>query len=268
MGAAVASPQAALEPEHALDRAGSDRGPARAQLLGLLAGPRPQPAGVDPVQPDVPQPGRHQQRQLDLLDRRLDPGHVQEGDQVPGGQLERPDDAVFLDPDPVVREQLGAVRAAPEAQRDDQGASRQRRSVVPGQPDLRLRPHAVIPPAPGVGVPPGGSGWRRRRRADVVRPVARPPRRGGRPARHVRRRRRHRGGEGRADRDRRLPQEPRQVPEARRPHPARRAAERPARHGQDPAGPGGGRRGRRAVLPDVGVGVRRDDRRGGRLARA
>ena len=55
------------------------------------------------------------------------------------------------------------------------------------------------------------------------------------------------------DRDRRLPQEPRQVPEARRPDPARRAAQRRARDGQDAARPRGGRRGGRPVLSDVGV---------------
>ena len=77
----------------------------------------------------------------------------------------------------------------------------------------------------------------------------------------------HRRGQGGADRDRRLPQEPGQVPEARRPDPARRAAERPARHRQDAAGSGRRRRGGRAVLPDVRVGVRRDDRRRRRLAR-
>jgi cell division protease FtsH len=42
---------------------------------------------------------------------------------------------------------------------------------------------------------------------------------------------------------------------------------RPPRHRQDAAGPGGGRRGRGPVLPDVGLGVRRDDRRRRRLAR-
>ena len=41
---------------------------------------------------------------------------------------------------------------------------------------------------------------------------------------HVRRRCRHRRGQDGADRDRRLPEEPRQVPPARRPYPARRAA--------------------------------------------
>ena len=43
---------------------------------------------------------------------------------------------------------------------------------------------------------------------------------------------------------------------------------RPARDRQDAAGARRRRRGRRPVLPDVGLGVRRDDRRRRRLARA
>ena len=46
--------------------------------------------------------------------------------------------------------------------------------------------------------------------------------------------------------------------------PPRRAAQRTAGDGQDAAGPGGCRRGRRAVLLDLRLGVRRDDRRRGR----
>ena len=109
---------------------------------------------------------------------------------------------------------------------------------------------------------PMGSGGRPR----GLRPVAGQALHRDRDPGDVRRRRRDRRGQGRADRDRRLPEEPGQVPPARRPDPARRAAERPARHRQDAAGPGGGRRGRRAVLLDVRLGVRRDDRRRRRLA--
>ncbi len=55
---------------------------------------------------------------------------------------------------------------------------------------------------------------------------------------------------------------------ARRPDPARRAALGPARHRQDAAGARRRRRGERAVLLGLGVGVRRGDRRHRRLARA
>ena len=56
--------------------------------------------------------------------------------------------------------------------------------------------------------------------------------------------------------------DPGPVPPAGGADPARRAAVRPARHRQDAPGQSGRRRGGRAVLLDLGVGVRRDDRRG------
>ena len=58
---------------------------------------------------------------------------------------------------------------------------------------------------------------------------------------------------------------PRKVPAAGRPHPQGRAARRPPGHGQDAAGPGRGRRGRRSLLHPVGLRVRGDVRRGRRL---
>ena len=74
--------------------------------------------------------------------------------------------------------------------------------------------------------------------------------------------------EGRAERGRRLPPQPGQVPQARRPDPARRAAFRAARHGQDAARARGRRRGGRSVLLDGRIRVRRGDRRSRRRARA
>ena len=62
--------------------------------------------------------------------------------------------------------------------------------------------------------------------------------------------RRSRAGAGR---DRRVPEEPREVPAARRAHPQGRAVRRAARQRQDAAGPGRGRRGRRAILQPVGL---------------
>ena len=55
--------------------------------------------------------------------------------------------------------------------------------------------------------------------------------------------------------------EPGQVPGGRRQDPQGRAAVRPARHRQDAARPRGRRRGRRAVLLDLRLGLRRDVRR-------
>ena len=66
-----------------------------------------------------------------------------------------------------------------------------------------------------------------------------------------------RGAEG----DRRVPEEPEEVHEPRRPDSEGRAARRPSRHGQDAAGPRGRRRGARPVLQPERLGVRRDVRR-------
>ena len=59
-----------------------------------------------------------------------------------------------------------------------------------------------------------------------------------------------------------------EVPAPGRPHPQGRPAGGPARHGQDPAGPGRGRRGRRALLQHERLGLRGDVRGRGRQPRA
>jgi hypothetical protein len=64
----------------------------------------------------------------------------------------------------------------------------------------------------------------------------------------------------------RLPEGPAEVPEARRPHSARRAAGRPSGHRQDAAGQVHRGRGQGAVLLDLGLRLRRDVRRRGRGA--
>ncbi len=88
------------------------------------------------------------------------------------------------------------------------------------------------------------------------------------PEDHLRRRR----GRGRGDRgargDQGLPRQPGQVPGDRRQDPQGRAALRPARHRQDAARPRGGWRGRRALLLDLRLGLRRDVRRRRRVPRA
>ena len=80
-----------------------------------------------------------------------------------------------------------------------------------------------------------------------------------------RRRGRRRGGRG-APRDQGVPREPEEVPGARRADPQGRAALRAAGHRQDAARPRGRRRGGRAVLLDLRLGLRRDVRRRRRLA--
>ena len=78
---------------------------------------------------------------------------------------------------------------------------------------------------------------------------------------HVRRRRRLRGRQARGQRGGRLPQAPRPLPAGRRGRPQGRAHGRAAGHRQDPAGPGGGRRGRRAVHLGDRLQLRGDVRR-------
>ena len=83
----------------------------------------------------------------------------------------------------------------------------------------------------------------------------------GHPEDDLRRRRRGRRGDRGAAGDQGVPAEPGQVPGHRRQDPQGRAALRPARHRQDAAGACGRRRGRRAVLLDLRLGLRRDVRR-------
>ena len=85
---------------------------------------------------------------------------------------------------------------------------------------------------------------------------------------HVRRRRRpRRSGRG-ARGDQGVPRVAGEVPADGREDPEGRAALRPARHRQDAARQGGRRRGRRAVLLDQRLRLRRDVRRRRRVARA
>ena len=122
----------------------------------------------------------------------------------------------------------------------------QRRARVLHEPDPRVRPGDPARVPVRLALAPGGG--RADGRDRRVRALAGAPRRGQRHEGHVQRRRGHRRGQGRADRGRRLPQEPGEVPAARRPDPARRAARGPAGHGQDAARPRGRGRGGRAVL--------------------
>ncbi|CAA9492508.1 MAG: Cell division protein FtsH, partial [uncultured Sphingomonadaceae bacterium] len=90
----------------------------------------------------------------------------------------------------------------------------------------------------------------------------------GGPEGHLRRRRRRERGRRGAPRDQGVPLRARQVPGRGREDPQGRAALRPARHRQDAAGPRRRRRGRGAVLLDLGLRLRRDVRRRRRLAGA
>ena len=107
---------------------------------------------------------------------------------------------------------------------------------------------------------------RRRRRRDVVRPQPREDLRRRRSEGAVHGRRRRRRSRGRAEGNRRVPEEPEEVHEPRRPDSEGRAAGRPAGHRQDAARARGRRRGARAVLQPERIGVRRDVRRRRRRA--
>ena len=74
--------------------------------------------------------------------------------------------------------------------------------------------------------------------------------------------------QGRGRGDHRLPQGPEEVHQARRPHPQGRADDGPAGHRQDAAGARHRRRGGRAVLQHLRLGLRRDVRRRRRQPRA
>ena len=102
---------------------------------------------------------------------------------------------------------------------------------------------------------------RRRPRRHAVRQVQGQAHLQGHAEDDVLRRRRLRGGHRGARRDQGVPPGAGQVPGGRRQDPQGRAALRPARHRQDPARPRGRRRGRRAVLLDLRLGLRRDVRR-------
>ena len=140
---------------------------------------------------------------------------------------------------------LGARNAA----RGEGGAHRRPRRewLILVQAVGQLRPHAAVDRRVRVDQSPGGL---RRRRAVRPRPQPRQALQRGAAEGHLRRRRRHRRGRERADRDRRLPEEPGQVPATRRHRAEGRVAGRCARHRQDAAGPGG-RRDRRACRSSV-----------------
>ena len=98
--------------------------------------------------------------------------------------------------------------------------ARDESGLVLVQAARRLRPHAAADRRLRLAEPPRRGGGRRR--AVRPRPQPRQALQRGAAEGHLRRRRRHRRGRERAGRDRRLPEEPRQVPAARR-HRCRRA---------------------------------------------
>ena len=144
----------------------------------------------------------------------------------------------------------------PEVRDQDQPAEHLRQPA--GQPaaDPARRPPAVLHHELGAG---------RRQPGDELRQVQGQAGQQGHPEDHVRRRGRRRRGDRGAAGDQGVPGEPGEVPGHRRQDPQGRPAVRPARHRQDAARPRGRRRGRRAVLLDLRLRLRRDVRRRRRL---
>ena len=259
-GEAAAAPAAEPHPRWA-QRLGARRGPAPAQLVGRVepASARAEAGGAVLV---LPRPGRAGQRRVRHHQGAGDPRRLQAaealparldgstGDGVRHAQARDPGRRVAAAADP--RERVRGRRGARSPQRTDDAARQLR-------PDAPLRLPVLLHPA---------AAGRRRRRVQRPRTLEGEALRGDDPADDFRRRRRDRGGGGAARRDRRLPQEPREVPAAGRRYPARRPAVRPAWDRQDAAGARDGRRGGRAVLLALGVRVRRDGGRRRRKPRA
>ena len=155
---------------------------------------------------------------------------------------------------------------------DEQVAAGHHREVElrepPAQP-ARLDPRhaaAVRADHPAVHLPDEQRPGRRPGR-DAVRQVQGQDDQQGHAEDHLRRRRRLRRGDRGARRDQGVPPGAGQVPGGRRQDPQGRAALRPSGHRQDPARPRRRRRGRRAVLLDLRLRLRRDVRRRGCLPR-
>ena len=214
-----------------------------------------------PVQPVLPRTGHDAQRRGDHLQGDGHPGHVQERRDLRGLEADDP----LSNGDSRLREHGRALPAAPGERRHGQRRAARNGHAVVADAAVRLRADDPVRRAAVLAVPPGRQ---RAERPRLVRTLTCPPLRAVGRQGDVRGRRRHRRGEGRAERGRRLPPQPGQVPAARRPHSARRAPVRPARDREDTARARGRGRGERAVLLDGGVRVRRGDRGRRRVARA
>ena len=186
----------------------------------------------------------------------VDPGRLQDGGDLPAGQgREAP--TPFDTSRPAFADD-GLCNSSPEAR----GGQRQagRRGPLPARdaapqlrPDHAARAAVRLADAPGDG--------RRGRRRSAASAARRPSatRTGQRASRSRtwRASTRPRTSWSRWS----TSWQPRQVRAARRGDPEGVLLVRAARHRQDPAGPRRGRRGRRALLLQLGLGVRRDDRR-------
>ena len=174
------------------------------QLLG--AARRAMQAGdarARAVQPVLPEAGAAGNVAGDHLEGHGDPGNVRATREL--RRLEADDEV--QDRDPRVRGHGRALAAAPEQGRGGEREAARHRRARGGQsllvgfgPTILFVGLLVLADAPR---------GRRAEHARRVRPLARAPLRAHRRPRHLRRRGRHRGGEGGAGRGRRLPAPPR-----------------------------------------------------------
>ena len=174
------------------------------------------------------------------------------------------DDAV-PDRDPRLCQHRRALPGAAGERRHGQRRAARHRGSLVADAALRLRTDDPLHRAALLAVPSGGE---YAERARLLRTLPGASLRALGRQGDVRGRRRHRRGEGRVERGRRLPAPPRQVRPPRRPDPSRRSPLRPPRDRQDTARARGRRRGERSLLLDGRVRVRRSDRRRRRRASA
>ena len=188
-------------------------------------------------------------------DGRVANAVILDGDQTVDGRADRRQRVPHHLSDRVRRRPDGA---AEEVRRADRGRSAEAQRAA-GHARHRDPARAADRRHPAVRDEPV-AGWRRS--GDAVRSQQAQDRQQGRAEDDVRRRRRCRRGDRGAAGGQGLSAAPGEVPGDGGEDPPRRAAVRPSRNRQDPARPRGRRRGGGAVLLDLGVGLRRDVRRG------
>ena len=228
-----------------LDAAAGRGRPAGPQPVDLLAGPAALAARPDPLQPDVHQSGQGAATSARLLDRRRDPGHVQARRSPTRRTTRTRSRRRYSRPrsrrSPTASSCSTLLEKQRRHDRRQPGQQRARRSWPSCSSASARRCCSSCCSCCSCAARPRRPAARR---ADVLRPLARAARGGRRAASHVRRRGRHRRGQGGAHRDRRLPQEPRQVPALGGRIPRGVLLSGPPGHRQDAARPRGGGRGR------------------------
>ena len=143
-----------------------------AELLALLAGAAAERARADPLQPDVPEAGQGRQRQRGDSTSDAIQGTFKQEIKYPRDDQNAQADERFSTQVPSFANGNAAWHAVSTAGRDDRRQAAGHRPVVPRQPDFRLRADAAarrICSCSSGGAPRVG----RRRRPDVVRPLAR-----------------------------------------------------------------------------------------------